>query len=215
MQLYFTACSGARIYVMNNRFMDGTFTDISMEDVWTDFVFPAVVPNYRTEYQVSGNVFDSPEGVISLYLNDVMRVQTLNDDFSMLFNVHKNVFKTRESGTAISSNNNMDAKIWNNKFIGTGDYGIQVEGNADAYAENIGILNNNFQLSDYTIAGVYLGPYSTRCKVVGVATDDVIDNGLNNVIIGVKAYKNGPHIKNTSSQMMDMQEKMKKMRTPK
>ena len=216
MQLYFTANSGARVIIADNFFEDGVWTDISIEDVWTDLVFPAVIPGYRTEFQVSGNVFDSPEGVISLYLHDAMRVQTLNDDFSMLFKVTKNVFKTRDFGTAISSENNMDATIWNNTFKGTGTYGILVNGNEDAgvYANRINILNNNFRMASYTDATVYLGPYTSNCKVVGVATDKVIDEGNNNLIIGAKAHKNGPHYQGLSRQLPFMHERMMKMRKP-
>jgi hypothetical protein len=192
-QLYFTACSGARIFISNNRFTEGILTDISLEDIWTDLVFPAVTPDYRTEFHVTGNVFDSPAGLVSLYLHDAMRLQTLNDDFSMLFNVHKNIFKTREFGMAISSENNRDARIWNNTFLGVGDYGIQVQGDENAVASRISILNNNFCKAEYEQASVYLGPFSTGCKVVGVSSDKVIDLGTGNIVIGTKARKQGPY----------------------
>lgn len=215
-QLYFTATSGLKAFLLNNYFSDAWATDITLEDTWTDLVFPSVIPDHRSEFLVSGNVFDSPEGVISLYLHDWMRVQTLNDDFSMLFNVTKNIFTTCDMGTAISSENNMDAKIWNNTFKGTGTYGIVVNGTEEAgvYADHISILNNNFRMADYTDATVYLGPFTRNSKVVGVASDKVFDDGINNTVIGVKSQKKGPHYHGKSAQINTIQDRMSKIRNP-
>jgi hypothetical protein len=216
-QLYFTANMGCRVYAVNNCFYTGMLMDIAMEDAYMDWVFPSLPPDYRTEYNVFGNVFHSPEGVTSLYLHDAMRIQTLNDDYAMMFNVRNNTFNTGEGGTAIVSANNLFTKIWNNRFNGAGVAGVSVDGDATTgiYAKNVDLIGNNFFRADYAQADVYLGPFTQNCKVVGVASDNVIDEGLNNKVIGVKAHKNGPHSKALSNQYRGMQEKMMKMRKPK
>ncbi|MBN1791195.1 MAG: hypothetical protein JW830_11900 [Bacteroidales bacterium] len=216
-QLYFTANSGLKAFLMNNYFRDAWATDITLEDTWTDLVFPTVIPDYRTEFFVSGNVFDSPGGVTSLYIHDAMRIQTLNDDFAIQFNVKNNIFNTSEAGTAIVSSNNLFTRIWNNRFNGAGVAGVSVDGDATTgiYAKNVDLIGNNFFRADYTQADVYLGPFTQNCKVVGVASDNVIDEGLNNKVIGVKAHKNGLHSKALPNHFPGMHEKMMKMRSPK
>ncbi len=194
MQLYYTANSGAKFYIQNNYFENGMMTDIQIEDLWTDLVYPTVNPEYRSEFHVSGNVFNSTEGMTSLYLHDWMRVQYLNDDFAMLFDVKDNTFNTKAGGIAISSSNNLDAKIWNNKFRGSGSIGVMIDGDETSgiFCENNKVIGNNF-FDGFTDASVYLGPFSMNCKVVGVPSDKVVDLGQNNSIIGVKARKGGVH----------------------
>jgi hypothetical protein len=184
MQLYYTANSGGKFYIQNNHFENGILTDVQIEDIFTDVVFPTVNPVYRSEFHVSGNVFNSEEGMTSLYMHDWMRLQYLNDDYALLFDVKNNIFNTGAGGIAISSSNNMDAKIWNNKFRGTGSIGILIDGDeaTGIYAENNRVIGNNF-FDSFSEASVYLG----------VATDQVVDLGKNNSIIGAKAHKSGVH----------------------
>jgi hypothetical protein len=194
MQLYYTANSGSKHYIQNNYFENGMMSDLQIEDIFSEIVFPNIQPDYRTEYHVSGNVFNSTEGITSLYLHDVLRIQFTNDDFAMLFDVKDNIFNTKAGGIAISSSNNLDAKIWNNKFRGTGSIGVMIDGDeaSGIYCKNNKVIGNNF-FDGFTDASVYLGPFSMNCKVVGVPSDQVIDLGQNNTIIGTSAHKGGVH----------------------
>lgn len=93
--------------------------------------------------------------------------------------------------------------------------GVSVEGDETSltYAENIKVMNNNFMKASYTDAAVSLGPYTRNCTVVGVASDLVVDLGVNNKIIGVKAQKKGPHYGvGMHGHLKSMQENMMKMR---
>lgn len=84
------------------------------------------------------------------------------------------------------------------------------------WAENNKVMGNNFSKATYTDAAVYLGPYSKNNKVVGVATDKVVDVGVNNTVIGVKAYKQVPHHHpGMHGEFKSMQENMMKMRPSK
>jgi hypothetical protein len=139
------------------------------------------------------------------------------ETFPQQIAILNNTFKTEDGGIGIQSINNIDAKIWNNKFLGTGSTGILVQGDepTGTYAENLKIMNNNFMKADYTDAAVYLEPYTRNCTVVGVPSDLIVDMGVNNKIIGVKAHKHGPHYmpgKNPHSKSMP--EHMMRMRLP-
>jgi hypothetical protein len=51
--------------------------------------------------------------------------------------------------------------------------------------------------------------------VVGVSTDKVVDFGVNNSVIGVKAQKKGPHYRpGMHGHFKNMQENMMRMRAP-
>lgn len=187
-QLYYTANSGSRHIIAGNYFEGATGTDITMEDLWTDLVFPSVNPMKRTEFVVKENVFNSGPGVNSIFLNDYMRNQTGNDQFAMLFDIHDNVFRNQENGTGIVGQNNKDARIINNMFKGTGTMGIRVDGDAGTgiFATNISILGNSFRDATYTGPDIYLGPYSKFCKVIGAENDEIENLGTDNKIVGKK-----------------------------
>jgi hypothetical protein len=132
----------------------------------------------------------------------------------MLLNVKNNTFKTREFGMAIHSKSNIGARIFNNKFFGQGDVGILVNGidTAGIWANNINIINNNFHHSEYENYMVHLGPFTTDCRVIGVATDNVLDEGVNNLITGTKAHKYGTHSYTQPSKFHKAKEQMMKAR---
>jgi hypothetical protein len=125
-----------------------------------------------------------------------------------------NTFDSQEGATSFLGLNNVDAKIWNNRFSGTGLVGIMLDGTeaSDTWAENNKIMGNNFTKANYTDAAVSLGPFTRNCTVVGVLTDLVVDMGVNNKVIGVKAHKHwpyympgkNPHFKAMPGQMMRM-----------
>ncbi len=73
----------------------------------------------------------------------------------------------------VTIRNNVDAKILNNKFTGSGSVGVWIDGDetTDTWAEKNSLIGNNYFGATYTDASVYLGPYSRKCKVVGVAIE--------------------------------------------
>ena len=183
---------GGQISVRNNKFQDGIWGSLYVDD--DDYgVFPEITYPNQTEWQITGNTFQGSPGTVSLLLRDYRRTQYADEGSPQLFNIKGNTFISQEGGTAIYGLNNKDAKIWNNKFTGTGSIGVMIDGNeaTDTWAENNNLIGNNFFGSTYTDASVYLGPYSMNCKVVGVAKDLVVDEGVNNSVIGVKAQKKG------------------------
>ncbi len=190
---------GSKFTIRNNSFIEGISIPGVSVDLYIDDndygYYPNEVLRKRTEWNISGNIFQASPGVISIQLGDYRRTYFPDEGFPQLFDIKFNTFHTQDGCTAIMGLNNMDAKIWNNQFSGTGAVGVYLDGDAatGTYAENIKVMGNNFSRATYSDANVYLGEYTMDCTVEGVASDQVTDNGVDNKIIGVKANKNGPH----------------------
>ncbi len=191
--LFIGANLGLKAYIRNNQFINspmGTYID---DNDWG--LFSSQSLKKRSEFYISGNYCQSPAGATSLFMNDYRRTIYPDEGLPQLFNVRNNIFSTQEGGIAINSSNNSDAKIWDNKFLGTGADGVVIDGDqaTNTYAENINLIGNNFFSANYSEACVYLGPFSRNCKVVGISKDKVVDEGVNNSVIGTKAHKTGVH----------------------
>jgi hypothetical protein len=216
-QIFIGAFYGTQTTIKNNKFRNSTWIDIFIaENEWGSWgYYPNEIPIKRAKFTIIGNDFKSPPGIISLYMKDYYRTVLPDNEFPQLFDVNFNTFNTQEGGIAIQSLNNIDAKIWNNKFSGNGAVGVMVEGDeaTGTYAENIKLMGNNFMKANYTDAAVSLGPYTKNCMVVGVATDKVVDLGVNNKVIGVKAQKKGPNYHpEMHGHLKSMQESTMRMR---
>lgn len=209
-------CLGSNCVVENNRFQNtATFADLYIDNNDMGYYTTAPLPVKRTNFIIKGNKFQSLPGAISMYLSDFSYGNYSENNFPQLFNIVGNSITTQEGGIAILGSNFVDAKIWNNRFSGPGAVGVSLDGTeaTGTYAENNKIMGNNFLNATYTDGNVYLGPYTKNCMVVGVATDKVIDAGVNNTIIGVKAQKKGPHYHSgMHGQFRVMQENIMKMK---
>jgi len=196
-QIFIGAFYGTTTIIKNNKFRDGTWMDLYISDnQWGSWgYFANEVPDKRAKFLITGNDFQSPAGVISLYMNDYFCTVIPDFKFAQMFEVMNNNFSNNDGGIAIQGFNNHDAKIWNNRFSGNGTVGVMLDGDeaTGTYAENNKVMGNNFMKATYTDATVSLGAFTKNCTVVGVPTDLVVDLGVNNKIIGVKAHKHGPH----------------------
>jgi hypothetical protein len=190
--IYSFANLGPQFSVKNNQFQNNVYYDIVIDD--NDYgYYPNLVLQQRTEWNIAGNNFQSLPGVTNLFLGDFRRTLRPDEGFPQLFDIKGNTFITQEGGMAIYSLNNVGAKILNNKFTGVGSVGVMIDGDAatGTWAERNCLIGNNYFGANYTDAAVYLGPYSRNCKVVGVAADQVLDEGVNNTVVGTKAQKKG------------------------
>ena len=194
MQIYIAGLMGSNTTIKNNKFHDALMADLWIDE--NDYGFyPDAKPVKRTRYNIMGNEFQSPSGAISISMTDYRRTVYPEEGFPPLFDIKNNIFKTRDGGIAIQSQNSKDATIWNNKFLGTGSIGIMIDGDlvTKTYAENAKLIGNNFFGANYTDASIYLGPYSRDCKIIGLKTDQVVDEGVNNSVIGTKVHKSSSH----------------------
>jgi hypothetical protein len=203
-QIFIAGCSGSSGSIINNQFSDATPSGLfgaASNDLYIEGgdwgYYPDLFPAYETRYTISGNNFKSPPGGMSLYISDTYRLKDPDVVVPQSFFVKGNVFNNGDGGMAILSLNTKNAKIWNNKFLGSGNMGVELNGDeaTGIYSEGNQITGNNFFGAAYTDATVHLGPFTRNNKVVGVSSDKVVDEGTNNLIIGTKAKKHGvpPH----------------------
>ncbi len=207
-QIFVAGCMGTKVSVKGNNLSNGTFTCIYLDgfDFW---YYPGLLPEESTRYVVTGNTINCASGAVALYIRDLFRLADPLTVPPQLFDIRNNVFVTeegtipdplyfeiRQSAVGIEALNVKDALITNNLFKGTGTAGIFIDGYEDSnsYAEGIKLLSNDFRNADYSDETVYLGPYSKDCNVVGVSEDDVVDDGVNNLVIGAKMRRSGKHL---------------------
>jgi hypothetical protein len=195
LQILLAGIFGSEIKIRNNQFQKGSLTDLLIDNWNWFYTSPDFTLTRQSHFTMTGNNFHSPQGVTSLVMNDSRRPIFPNEGFPQLFDVMGNNFNTQDGGMAIQSLNNVGARIWNNNFSGTGAMGVSIDGDAptSTYAEYINLIGNSFFTATYTDASVYLGPYSRNCKVVGVNADKVVNNGVNNSVIGVKPHRGFEH----------------------
>ncbi|HVN56790.1 MAG TPA: right-handed parallel beta-helix repeat-containing protein [Bacteroidales bacterium] len=190
MQILLASCLGSEVNVKNNLFQNGSYCDLFIDNYNWLWVGSGALTQ-SAHFTVTGNNFQSPAGVTSLYMNDARRPVFPDEGFPQLFEVSNNSFNTQDSGMAVQSLNNVGARICNNRFSGTGKYGILVDGDepSGTYAENITLPGNSFFKATYSDASIYLGAYTRNCKVVGYRTDKVINNGVDNIVIGLNPHR--------------------------
>lgn len=186
--LFIGANLGVKSYIRNNQFINassGTYIDDSDYGLMNFQVLKK-----RSEFYMSENLF---KGSAALYMHDTRRTIYPDEGLPQLFELRNNTFITNEGEMAIYSLNNVGAKIWNNNFQGAGNVGAMIDGDPSTgtYGENNCLVGNNFLNANYTDAAVYLGPLSMNCKVIGVSKDKVVDEGINNSVIGSRAHKGG------------------------
>jgi hypothetical protein len=205
---------GGKITIKNNKFKDEVYWGIFIDNEDWGF-YPFGTAKQRTEFNILNNYFEQSPGVTSIYVRDSRRTVHPDEGFPQLIEIKSNTFTSQDGATTIIGLNNVDAKIWNNRFDGTGAVGVMLDGTeaTSTYAENNKIMGNNFLNATYTGGNVYLGPFTKNCMVVGVSTDKVVDFGVNNSVIGVKAQKKGPHYNpGMHGHFKNMQENMMRMR---
>jgi hypothetical protein len=196
---------GTKVSVKGNKLSNGNLICIYLDGY--DFgYYPGMLPEEPTRYTVTENIVNCSAGAVALYIRDLFRLTDPLTIPPQLFDIKHNVFITteglitdptyfeiRKSAVGIEALNVKDAIITNNLFKGTGTTGIYIDGydDSESYSEVVKLISNDFHAADYSDETVYLGPYSKDCKVVGVREDDVVDEGVNNSVIGAGIHRPG------------------------
>ena len=190
-QIYLGNCQGGKVQVKNNTLSGAIVNDIAIDSWDFGLGMPGLLPLETINYDISGNSFDTPDGIVSIYIRDYLRMTDPVSVFPQVVDIKGNIFKTGEGGIAIQSLITNGNKIWNNKFLGEGSVGVMIDGDeaSGTYAEGNMVLGNNFFGADYTDATVLLGSFSRNNKVVGVKSDLVIDEGVNNQVLGTNPHR--------------------------
>jgi hypothetical protein len=200
--LYFTANYNSKIFIKNNTFSNTTsMCDLLIEDIDWGFLSSSVIdPVQRCQYSVTGNVFNGSSSIPSIITRDHWVYLGTGERAPMLIEIKNNVFKLVEGGSGISLNNSQDAVVRNNRFSGSCTSGIAVDGftwgaGDIPFAKNVLMLGNNFSYLNSSVANIYLGVNSMDCTIVGLKTDGkVVDEGVNNKIVGMQKGKPGHHV---------------------
>jgi hypothetical protein len=131
------------------------------------------------------NTFNIAGGTGGALINDQRRV-VKSDAIPMFVQVKNNSFKMSEAAfTGIGCLNMAGMVIRNNKFEGSGSYGVRIMRTAPVYNENGLMLGNNFSNSTYSVTTVLLNPGSRNWTIVGGNLGErVTDLGENNIITG-------------------------------
>lgn len=200
--LFFTANYNSEIFITNNIFTNSQDGEIVIEDIdWAFLPNTTILPLKRCTYNITGNTFTGGN-VSSIYLFDSWVVTGPEERLPMLFNIKNNNFRLNGSSRAITAFNSQNPVIRNNRFTGTCSTGILVDGSTtdmygmeylpEVFAKNAQIFGNNFSGLTSSEAAVVLGTRSMDCVVAGTGKENVIDNGINNKISGIKK-KSGNH----------------------
>ena len=199
--LFFLANYNSSIYITENIFTNSQEYDIAIDDWDAGFLPNTIInPVRRCSYVITGNQFNKST-VSSIFLVDWGIGQEPVQRLPMLITVKGNLFNLSGSGSGVTAFNSQDAVIRNNRFTGTCDKGILIDGASqeiygapiplEVYANNVVVLGNNFNGLKATTADIVLGEKSSNCTVVGNGKDSVVDNGTDNKIVGMKHKPGG------------------------
>lgn len=203
--LLFLANYNSSINITDNIFTNSEKYGILIEDINGGYLpNTEIKPLKRCSFLITGNQFNN-EPVSSIVLCDTWIGTDPSQILPMLFTIKGNQFNLSGSGCAITALNSQDPVIRNNRFTGTCETGIYVNGGItqDIFgivtvpnivcAKNALILGNNFSELKATDAAVFLGDKTTNCTVIGTGKEKVVDDGINNKVTGMKKVPGGHH----------------------
>ncbi len=180
--------TNAEISAISNNFTDPPGARFGIEA--TSSPWPAYLmqpPQTKaTIINAEDNEFNITGGTGGFLVNDQRRV-LYTDAIPMLIQVKNNSFNMSNGAfTGIGCFSTAGMLIRNNKFTGSGSYGVRIMRTAPVFNENGLMLGNNFSNSAYSIATVLLNPGSRNWSIVGGNLGELITNlGENNIITGM------------------------------
>ncbi len=203
--LFFIANYNSCISITNNIFTGSQQYDIFIEDIDAGFLSNTEInPIRRCSYVITGNQFNTRQ-VSSIVLCDTWIGTDPTQRLPMLFTIKGNLFNLNGSDCCITALNSQDPVIRNNRFTGTCETGVYINGGItqDLFgivtvpnivcAKNALILGNNFSGLKATNAAVVLGDKTMNCTVIGTGKEKVVDDGINNKVTGMKKVPGGHH----------------------
>ncbi len=203
--LFFIANYNSSINIIDNIFNDSEKYDIFIEDIDGGYLSNTEIkPIKRCSYLITGNQFNNAP-VSSLAFCDTWIGTDPAKRLPMLFMIKGNLFNLSGTGCAITALNSQDPVIRNNRFTGTCETGVYLNGGItldlmgwvpipnEVFAKNALILGNNFSGLKATDAAVVLGDKTMNCVVIGTGKEKVVDDGINNKVTGMKKVPGGHH----------------------
>jgi hypothetical protein len=151
----------------------------------------------RPLYTIEGNEFNMVGSNGGIFMHDHRLVTNPDENLPVLFQVIDNQFNMSNDqatgtdvGTGIGMYEVKGLLLRDNKFTGTGEYGIWVSPLVEVatYAENGLILLNNFSNTTFVQATILLDVLTKNWNVIGkgLSNETIINLGTNNVIKEIK-----------------------------
>lgn len=143
----------------------------------SDQVFPSVA-------NIEHNTFEVSNFLSAIIINDNRRVFDPEDE-PMKVQLKNNHIRTTNNTSAMRCLNLNGSVFRNNKFTGTANNGLYLDGQNSITTENGLMLGNNFSNATYKQATVILQPATRSWTVVGGNLgESILDYGIDNVITG-------------------------------
>ena len=176
------------VAAISNNFIDPAGARFGIEATsapWPDYL-QQVPQTKATVFNIEQNIFNITGGIGGVLVNDQRRV-IYSDALPMLVQVKNNKFNMSDGAfTGMGCFNNAGMVIRNNKFIGSGSFGVRVmRGPSSVFNENGLMLGNNFSSTIYSVTTVLLNNGSRNWTIVGGNLGERVNNlGDNNLITG-------------------------------
>jgi len=145
-----------------------------------------VPQSFQSFCNIRQNTFDISGGLGGILVNDRRRY-FFPEELPMLFQVKNNLFNMSDGAYTGIGCFNMDGMvIRNNRFAGTGSYGVRIMGPSPyPYNQNGVMLGNNFSNTSYSVTAILLDTRTRNWTIVGGNMGEYItNNGENNIITG-------------------------------
>jgi len=180
-------CTSVIAKVTGNTFFNPAGTGFGLEIYSAPY--PALleqVPQiFRSVYSIEQNEFNISGGTGGILVNDNRR-RFFPDEMPMAVHVKNNRFNMSNNAfTGMGCINMSGMLIRNNRFSGTGSWGVRIFRQSAIYNENGLMLGNNFSNTSYSNASVLLDVGTRNWTIVGSNIgESVLDAGENNLITG-------------------------------
>jgi hypothetical protein len=141
----------------------------------------------RTLINIERNEFNVAYCGIRIF--DGRRAMESGENMPVLVQLKNNLINLPDGASmGVNIFNLKDAVIRNNRFNGSSQFGVRVRtrpSNGTIYNENGLLLGNNFSNTAFSVASVFLEPYTRNWTIVGGNLgESIIDLGENNIITG-------------------------------
>lgn len=179
--------TSVKVQVEDNIFFNPAGTGFGLEIYSAPYPgFLEQVPqSFQSVYRIEQNEFNISGGTGGMLINDNRR-RFFPDELPMAVQVKNNRFNmSNYAFTGMGCINMSGMVIRNNRFSGTGSWGVRIFRQATVYNENGLMLGNNFSNTSYSNATVLLDVGTRNWTIVGGNLgENTVNNGVNNLITG-------------------------------
>lgn len=208
--------TSVKVQVEDNIFFNPAGTGFGLEIYsapWPERL-EQVPQSFQSVYRIERNEFNISGGRGGMLINDNRRI-IFPDELPMAVQIKNNRFNMSNNAfTGMGCINMSGMVIRNNRFAGTGLWGVRIFRAASVFNENGLMLGNNFSNTSYSNATVLLDLGTRNWTIVGGNLgESVVNYGENNIITGFSVnYSEAPFGETIVDNLTEMREAMKSLR---